>query len=108
MRVCHQTKSRVIYCVQVRDRDVVGAAGSESTWRELRDLAPSSRIEVRPDVFLQLTDGIEWNLLICNMAMSTTRYFYKSKCSALAPLPLSSLPAFSSGVGDSHHGRWRR
>ncbi|XP_037801360.1 Down syndrome cell adhesion molecule-like protein Dscam2 [Penaeus monodon] len=31
---------------QVRDRDVVGAAGSESTWRELRDLAPSSRIEV--------------------------------------------------------------
>lgn len=78
MRVCHQTKSRVIYCVQVRDRDVVGAAGSESTWRELRDLAPSSRIEVRPDVFLQLTDGIEWNLLVCNMAMSTTRYFYKS------------------------------
>lgn len=52
MQVNHQIKHRVIYCKQVRDRDVVGAAGSESTWRELRDLAPSSRIEVRRDVIV--------------------------------------------------------
>lgn len=37
----------LLLVLQVAVRDVVGAGGSEATWRELSGLTPGSRVQVR-------------------------------------------------------------
>lgn len=70
--VCTLHELILAMVLQAAVRDVVGAGGSEATWRELSGLTPGSRVQVR---IFKLLVGRARNIDMTFTIITTSRSF---------------------------------